>query len=74
MVRVKKVYPIAGRKDFYKYVILVDGKIHKGWSMNKPNVELYFDRKAEADRVANAVRKVRKIEKEFMTGKRSKRK
>ena len=72
MIRVKKVYPIKGRKDFFKYVVLVDGKIHKGWSMNKPNMELYFDRKSEADRIANAVRKVRKLDKEFMSGKRTK--
>ena len=71
MVRVKKVYPIKGRKDFFKYVVTVDGKIHKGWSFNKPNQELYFDRKAEADRVANAVRKVRKLDKQFKTGKTS---
>lgn len=73
-IRVKKVYPIKGRNDFFKYVIMDNGKIAKGFQGNKNNVELYFDNKASADRVANAKRKVRKLDKKFSTGKLTKKK
>ena len=73
-IRVKKVYPIKGRKDFFKYVIMDNGKIAKGFQGNKNNVELYFDNKASANRVANAKRKVRKLDKKFSTGKLTKKK
>jgi len=48
-ITVKKVYPIKGRRDFFKYVVMDAGKIAKG--MGK---EMYFDLKADADRVAKA--------------------
>ena len=75
MVKVKKIYPIKGRKDFFKYVVIENDKIAKGsGSFGKTNVEMYFDDKSSADRVANAIRKVNKLNKKFMTKKTSKKK
>ena len=71
-VSVKKVYPIKGRKDFYKYVVMDGGKIARGYSGNKWDREMYFDDKASATRVANARRKVNKLNKEWMSSKTTK--
>ena len=70
-IYVKKVYPIKGRKDFYKYVVIDNGVIAKGWQGNSINVEMYFDSKVHAERVANARRKVRELNK-LVTSKTSK--
>jgi hypothetical protein len=71
---VKKVYPIKGRKDFFKYVVMTKGKIAKGWSGNKSNQDLYFDSKAHAESVATATRKVEKLNKAWASKKTSKKK
>ena len=71
-IYVKKVYPIKGRRDFFKYVVMDTGKIAKGFSGNRNNVEMYFDTKASADRVANARKRVQKINKEWMKSKTTK--
>jgi len=74
MITVKKVYPISGRKDFFKYVVIDNGQIAKGFQGNKFDTEMYFDSKEDAERVATARRKVQKLNKEFMTGKTTKKK
>jgi hypothetical protein len=65
-IYVKKVYPIKGRRDFFKYVVMDSGKIARGFSGNKWDREMYFDTKASANRVANARKKVQKANKEWM--------
>ena len=54
MATVKKVYPIKGRKDFFKYVIIEKGKKAKDFA----GKEMYFDNKANADDVKNAINRV----------------
>ena len=49
-ILVKKVYPIKGRRDFFKYVVMDAGKIAKDFR----GKEMYFNLKADADRVAKA--------------------
>ena len=72
-ITVKKVYPIKGRSDFYKYVVMDNGKIAKGLgSFGKTDEPMYFDKKDDADRVAKARREVIKIEKKWATGKTTK--
>ena len=69
-IYVKKVYPIKSRRDFFKYVVMDSGKIAKGFGgLGKSNVEMYFDSKASADRVANARKRVQKLNKEWMKSK-----
>lgn len=53
--RVKKVFPIEGRKDFFKYVIDENGQIAKDYKEK----EMYFDDKSQAVLVCNARNKVR---------------
>ena len=65
-IYVKKVYPIKGRRDFFKFVVMDTGKIARGFGRGGNNVEMYFDTKASADRVANARKKVQKANKEWM--------
>jgi hypothetical protein len=60
-ISVKKVYPIEGRKDFYKYVVMDNGHIAKGFQGNKFDEPMYFMNKEDAQRVADARRKVRKL-------------
>ena len=72
MITVKKVYPIKGRKDFFKYVVMDNGEIAKGFQGNKFDEPMYFDSKVDADRVANARRKVQQLNRKFATGKTSK--
>lgn len=62
MAQIKKVFPIEGRKDFFKYTILKtgesffnkDAKLHK--DMN--DKEMYFDDKESAQYVCNAINKI----------------
>tara|TARA_R110000782_G_scaffold83880_1_gene163981 strand:+ start:1648 stop:1863 length:216 start_codon:yes stop_codon:yes gene_type:complete len=66
---VKKVYPIEGRKDFFKYVILDNNDIFNknaviAKDFNKK--EMYFDCKKQADRVCEARNKVKRINNEFL--------
>ena len=69
VIYVKKVYPIKGRKDFFKYVVIDHGKIAKGWQGNNPNTEMYFQDKSDADRVATAIKKVQALNKKLATSK-----
>jgi hypothetical protein len=72
MITVKKVYPIKGRKDFFKYVVMDNGVIAKGFQGNSFDEPMYFDSKEHADMVANARRKVQRLDKKWATGKTSK--
>jgi hypothetical protein len=47
-IAVKKVYPIEGRKDFYKYVVIDNGQIAKGFQGNKFDEPMYFNNKEDA--------------------------
>ena len=58
-ISVKKYYPIPGRKDFFKYVVMEGDTIAKGYQGNKFQ-EMFFNEKKDADRVANAKRKLRR--------------
>lgn len=72
MITVKKVYPIKGRRDFFKYVVMDNGVIAKGFQGNSFDVvPMYFNNKVDAQRVANARKKVQRLNKEFATGKTS---
>jgi hypothetical protein len=64
-ITVKKVYPIKGRRDFFKYVVMDNGKIAKGFQGNSFDTEMYFDSKVRATEVANARRKVQKLNKKY---------
>lgn len=56
-IEVKKYYPIPGRKDFFKYVVLENGKIAKGFQGNNAERrEMFFNQKEDANRVAKAKR------------------
>lgn len=68
-IYVKKVYPIKGRRDFFKYVVMDSGKIAKGFAGGRGKKEMYFDDKASADRVANARKRVQKLDREWMKSK-----
>jgi len=57
-ISVKKHYPIKGRKDFFKYVVMEGDEIAKGYQGNKYQ-EMFFNEKKDAERVANAKRKIR---------------
>lgn len=59
-ILVKKVYPIEGRKDFFKFVVMDSGLIARGYSGNSNDAEMYFDNKEDAQRVADARRQVRR--------------
>ena len=74
MITVKKVYPIKGRRDFFKYVVMDNGAIAKGFQGNKWDEPMYFDSKERAEEVAKARRKVQKLNREFATGKTTKKK
>lgn len=69
MITVKKVYPIKGNKDFFKYVVMDNGVIAKGFQGNSFDKPMYFDSKAKAERVADARKKVQRLNKKFATGK-----
>ncbi len=73
-IRIKKVFPIKGRRDFFKYVVMDNGEIAKGFQGNKFDEPMYFDSKVDAKRVADARRKVQRLNKTFSTGKTSKKK
>jgi hypothetical protein len=75
MITIKKIYTLGkSRKDFFKYVVMDNGQIAKGFQGNKFNEPMYFDSKSDAERVANARRRVQKLNKQFMTGKTTKKK
>lgn len=74
MITVKKVYPIKNRKDFFKYVVMDNGQIAKGFQGNRFDEPMYFDSKEHAESVANARRKVQKLNRQFSTEKTSKKK
>lgn len=62
MAKVKKVYPIKGRKDFFKFTIIKTGesiwddnaKLHT--DMN--DKEMFFDDKTQAKNVCDAINRV----------------
>lgn len=63
MSAVKKVYPIEGRKDFFKYIV-TDDSIYNDNA--KPCIdfegkEMYFDSKERAQEIATARNKVRQL-------------
>ena len=58
MITIKKVYPIDGRKDFFKYVVMDNGVIAKGFQGNSFDQPMYFDNREDAARIANARKKV----------------
>jgi hypothetical protein len=62
-ITVKKVYPIKGRTDFFKYVVMDNGVIAKGFQGNSFNEPMYFDSKERATEVAVARRKVQRLTK-----------
>mgnify|MGYP003123692288 CR=1 FL=1 len=68
-IYVKKVYPIKSRRDFFKYVVIDRGKIAKGFSGSGSDKEMYIDSKVSADRVANARKKVQKLNREWAKSK-----
>lgn len=67
MVRIKKVYPIKGRKDFFKYVIMDNGAI----AIDFNGKEMYFDSLIYAKDVAEARRKVHLKMKKYAKSKTS---
>ena len=64
-IEVKKVYPIEGRTDFFKFVVMDNGQIAKGFHGNSNDAEMYFDNKEDAKRVADARIEVKLIRQEF---------
>ena len=56
MISVKKHYPIQGRKDFYGYAVVENGKIAEGANGKK----LIFIEKSRAVEVAEAKKRVAK--------------
>ena len=67
MPKIKKVYPIKGRRDFYKYVIIDKGSIFdKNAIIAKDFLgkEMYFDDVHQANRVCEARNKVKRISKQ----------
>lgn len=63
--KVEKVYPIEGRTDFFKYVIMDNGKIATDFE----NKEMYFDEfdLERATTVCKAINKTKKINKRWTT-------
>lgn len=51
---IEKVFPIKGREDFFKYVVMVNKEIATDL-MNQP---MYFDKIEEAEAVQDACQKV----------------
>jgi hypothetical protein len=66
MVVITQINPIPGRTDFIKFVVLNDGKIHRGWQGNEKDVELYFDDEYDAISIGLALVEVERINDEFM--------
>ncbi len=62
MAQIKRVYPIEGRKDFHKYVIIKTGesgfndnaKLHKDFN----GEEMYFQDREQARYVCRAINRV----------------
>lgn len=59
---VQKVFPIEDRKDFFKYVIMDNGAIHRDFE----DKEMYFDSEERATEVCDSLNKVRELNKEFI--------
>jgi len=61
MTTVKKVYPINGHKDFYKYIVTEDSPFNPNAKPCKDykGDEMYFDDINKAHRVARARNKVK---------------
>ena len=59
-IYVKKVYPIKGRDDFFKFVVIKDGSICKGYQGNKSDIELHFDNHKDAQRILEAYENIEK--------------
>jgi len=57
--KIKKVYPIIGRKDFFKYTIQSNGILAKDWNSK----DMFFDDLKQAKVVCKAKNKVNKLEK-----------
>jgi len=53
-IYVDKIFPIEGREDFFKYVVMNNGKLATG--INKE--VMYFDKLQEAEGVREACQKV----------------
>jgi len=60
--KIAKVYPIEGRKDFFKYTIQLNGILAKDYKGN----EMHFDDLNHAKSVCNAKNKVNRINKDFL--------
>ena len=68
-ITVKKHYPVDGRKDFYGFAVVEDGKITKGFNGKQ---QIFMDR-SEAVKVAAARKRVaqkRATAQDFITAKR----
>jgi len=57
--KIKKVYPIAGRKDFFKYTIQSNGILAKDWDSK----DMFFDDLKQAKEVCKAKNIVERINK-----------
>ena len=55
--KIKKVYPITGRKDFFKYTIQSNGILAKDWA----NKDMFFDDFEQAKVVCEAKNKVNRM-------------
>ena len=62
MAYIKKVYPIEGRKDFYKYVIIENKQLCKDYRKK----EMYFDCIEQAKMVCDARNRVKRINKQYL--------
>ena len=56
--KIKKVYPITGRKDFFKYTIQSNGILAKDWNSK----DMFFDDLKQAKIVCKAKNKVSRME------------
>ena len=64
-IYVKKIYPIAGNDDFFKFVTIKDGSICRGYQGNEKDVELYWDTFEGAQRILEAYQRVEKANEAF---------
>lgn len=60
--RVEKIYPIKGRKDFFKFVVMEGDNIAKGMD----GKEMYFDSEKTALSICSARKRVNKLNNEFL--------
>ena len=64
-IYVKKIYPIKGNDDFFKFVVIKDGSVCRGDQCNEKDVELHFDNFEDAERILKAYERVEKCNEEF---------